>query len=357
MQWIIKDGVRFKLHRYRDEKELEDIVAGLHREIFGKDSVLFSKTHLRSVSGVGTIPDAFVISLSTMRWKMVEVELSSHSLHNHIVPQVSKFRSAWGNIGTQLSLSSEFYYQVKADPFKKALFDAHGIDDVHKFLTDVVRKPPEIVIVIDEVTEELKEVASVLPFPCEIIVLKTFVRDGCGLCAPIYVIETPRPGASLSRTAKTATSKNCNEENLMQKLIENCPECAPAIRRFHQFIKERADRIKWGKNCSMNVGFSALHPTYSLFTIKPDTRLYFHISWSDWSKSPLGRESQPIIHRKLLEIEALRGYIPEQIHDRWLEIPLKVWAQNVEGIIKAIEESIEEMERDIRSTSQKNQSE
>lgn len=62
--------------------------------IFGKDTIYFDiKPVLKSTSGIGSIPDAYVIKLSKPgEWYVIENELATHSIYDHVVKQLTKFR-------------------------------------------------------------------------------------------------------------------------------------------------------------------------------------------------------------------------------------------------------------------------
>lgn len=63
---LIIDGVRYKLWTPKDEEnEFHPLTRKCFKDIFGGDSLYFDVRHiLKAASGVGSIPDAYVISLS-----------------------------------------------------------------------------------------------------------------------------------------------------------------------------------------------------------------------------------------------------------------------------------------------------
>jgi len=90
---LIVDDFEYRSWIPSSEAELERFVEEHSKRIFGEDSLYFSvKTKLKSLGGVGSIPDGYVLGLSkSYQWSIVEVELSSHPIFNHIVPQLNKF--------------------------------------------------------------------------------------------------------------------------------------------------------------------------------------------------------------------------------------------------------------------------
>ena len=77
---LYKDAVRYIEYQYKNESEIEDMIFEHSKNIFGEDSLLLAKQKIRANSGIGTIPDAFVLSLGDKKWYLVEVELKNHPL-------------------------------------------------------------------------------------------------------------------------------------------------------------------------------------------------------------------------------------------------------------------------------------
>ena len=77
---LLIDGVRYELWTPSSEDEFEQVVKEHAQDIFGEQSIyLDRKQKLKSLSGVGSIPDGYVITLGdSPQWHIVEVELSSH---------------------------------------------------------------------------------------------------------------------------------------------------------------------------------------------------------------------------------------------------------------------------------------
>ena len=91
---LIVDGVKYHLWTPKDEeKEFRPMVRAHSKEIFGENSIYFDvKLLLKSASGIGSIPDAYVINLSKpYEWCVIENELSTHDPYRHIVDPLSKF--------------------------------------------------------------------------------------------------------------------------------------------------------------------------------------------------------------------------------------------------------------------------
>ena len=93
MRMLIIDGVKYKLWTPKDEeKEFHPMVKEHSKEIFGEDCFDVDVQHvIKTASGIGSIPDAYVINLSKSELYVVENELASHPVYDHIVKQLTKF--------------------------------------------------------------------------------------------------------------------------------------------------------------------------------------------------------------------------------------------------------------------------
>lgn len=192
MQMLLKDGIRYFAYDYnRDEDELEHMVIEHSEILFGEDSVFFPKQKIRASSGIGTIPDGFVLLIDKEKWYVVEVELSSHPLHQHIVVQMSKFNSAIRNLDDRRRLIRAFYDVLAKNIQMKYKFEVRGISkELYKFLSDIIDKDPGIIVVIDQKTEELDEVCATLPLLTTVLEFKTYCREGVGNAVHIHFVET-----------------------------------------------------------------------------------------------------------------------------------------------------------------------
>ncbi|MEM3615017.1 MAG: hypothetical protein QXK91_06950, partial [Nitrososphaerales archaeon] len=60
---LLIDGVRYHLHTFKNEHDLESIVEEHYKEIFGEESIYFGKKKISSLSGIGSMPDGYAITL------------------------------------------------------------------------------------------------------------------------------------------------------------------------------------------------------------------------------------------------------------------------------------------------------
>jgi predicted transport protein len=197
MSIFIVDGVKYKPWTPKDEeKDFHPMVRSCFKEIFGEDSLYFdTKRVLKSLSGIGSIPDAYVINLSRAELYVVEIELASHPVYDHIVKQLTKFINGIENLDTRNQIIDMLYDEIDSDIVLRAIVQkAIGSTDIYRFVSKLLSKPPRIVIVVDKKTPEIEEACRVLKYQTDIIQFQTFVREDAPnvkahLFEPLYGVE------------------------------------------------------------------------------------------------------------------------------------------------------------------------
>lgn len=98
---LLKDNVRYLLHDYSDEKELEDMVVEHCPNIFGQNSLYFDSQTMKTETGIEAKNDGLILAIDKNKWYILEVELAKHSLHKHIIPQITEFSMAYEEESTK----------------------------------------------------------------------------------------------------------------------------------------------------------------------------------------------------------------------------------------------------------------
>jgi len=192
MEIVVKDGVRYFSHQYKDEAELESLAREHIEFMFGNNSLFFEKSKIKSEAGIGSIPDGFVFLPFGQKWYVIEIELSQHPLYEHIVPQISKFNSAIKNPITKRKIIDAFEEEIENNPNLNYKYKNIRIKkERYKLLTEVINKNPEIVIIIDKKTKELEGVCDSLPFASKIVEFKTYQRENSNVMIHIFNILIP----------------------------------------------------------------------------------------------------------------------------------------------------------------------
>ena len=221
MSILLIDGVKYEEWAPPSEGEFERMVEEHAKDIFGEESIYLEKHKLRTKSGIGSIPDGYVIIVGDQpQWHIVEVELSTHPLYEHIVPQISKFINGIKNPSTQRDIVDTLYREIDSDDFLKLrLKKAMGTTETYKFLSDLISKPPVVTIIIEKRTEQLDEAISALAHPqIKIVEFQTFTREGVGLGVhahlfePLYkpvVATEPQPSITPVETVEIVLAPSC----------------------------------------------------------------------------------------------------------------------------------------------------
>jgi len=190
---LLIDGVKYHEWTPKSEEEFERIVNEHASEMFGDNSkYIDKKLKLQSLSGIGSIPDGYVIVFrASPEWHIVEVELSSHPLYEHIVSQVSKFINGISNPNIQKNIVNAIDGEINRDDFLRLrLKKAVEPTEIHRFLADLISKQPILTIIIEKDTEELREALSTLRYPqIKVVEFQTFVREGVGLAVHAHLFE------------------------------------------------------------------------------------------------------------------------------------------------------------------------
>lgn len=206
MDILIKDGVRYLTHDFASEAEFEKIVLGQFKFIFGDNAILFDKQKIKTEAGIGSIPDAFIINPESQKWCIIEIELASHNVYQHIIPQITKFKNALDNGQTRKTLLKFFDSNIENDLNKLATWvAATNNKNIHRQLSEIIDKEPELLIIIDGHNPELEIASKNLPFTTRINIFKTFCREGYGLGDNIFQME---PMTKSTSKIATATVKN-----------------------------------------------------------------------------------------------------------------------------------------------------
>lgn len=245
MPILLIDGVTYEVWTPASEDEFEQVVKEHAKDIFGEESIYLDIKHkLKSRAGIGSIPDGYVIIFGDQpHWHIVEVELSSHPLYEHIVPQVSKFISGIKNPSTQREIVDTLYREIDSDEFLKLrLRKAIGTTETYKFLSDLLSRLPVITIIIEKHTGQLDEAISALAHPqIEVVELQTFVREGVGLPVhahlfePLYRTTPPKPVIPV-REVKLAFPAT-EPTRQLEITLRN-----PSFRKYHLFPIPKTSR-------------------------------------------------------------------------------------------------------------------
>jgi hypothetical protein len=190
---LLIDGVKYEEWTPSNEDAFERVVKEHAQDIFGENSIYFDKKqNLKSLAGVGSIPDGLVIMFGSVpQWHIIEMELSSHPLHEHVISQLSKFINGIKNAGSQKTIADAVFHAIVTDAvMSERIGNAINTGEIYKFLSDLFSTPPVLTIIIEKDTEGLREVISTLAHPkIKVVEFQTFTREEVGLLVHAHLFE------------------------------------------------------------------------------------------------------------------------------------------------------------------------
>ena len=170
----------YRVHQFDTEKEFERHVVSQVEAIFSKRCVYLDCKRRIGKQGVKqSIPDAFLIDFSSRREPrlfIVETEVASHDLFQHIGVQILQFAHSFASAPRQvkLLLFDEISKDSKAYETCDDYAQKYGLRNVDNMLDHLVNDTFRALIIIDEATDELYKVVKNFRFPVEVIEVETY---------------------------------------------------------------------------------------------------------------------------------------------------------------------------------------
>ena len=180
------DG-RYYLYTFSKEEEFEREVVKFSKEIFGENTI-YINTKKKSIAkelGVSSIPDGFLLDLSNpddIAFYIVEIELSSHD-PKEIAKQILTFEITYKSHESKGKVYDLLIEQIQNDKemlkiVNEALKKSTVYKDLSTLIYDVVFKQDHrYLIIIDRVTETLKEALNILNVDFKIFEFVTFINQ------------------------------------------------------------------------------------------------------------------------------------------------------------------------------------
>lgn len=177
---ILAGRKRFIAAAFDSEQELERVVQANAEYIFGPDSIYLPKSLIRTSDGFATIPDGFVVDLTSRTWFIVEAELAVHSVWNHIAPQVAKQIIAASQPSSRRMLTEVLISRIKENGALRERFEELGVSeiDIRRVVSEIFEKPPRVGIPIDRVSDDLREWALTVKVEVKLWVIRKLVEFG-----------------------------------------------------------------------------------------------------------------------------------------------------------------------------------
>ena len=180
---LLIDGKVYKQYLWDSEEEFEKEVIIHSRELFGDESIYIDIKKRIGKGDILSIPDGYLIDFSfknDARVYIIENELSTHDPFAHIGQQLLKFSISYKASGRKIK---EFLLNnIIKDTTKKSFIDdklkSLNIRNIDAFLESTIfDKPVWAIIVIDQITDDLRNVLNQLTMNTEVVEFQTFVTD------------------------------------------------------------------------------------------------------------------------------------------------------------------------------------
>mgnify|MGYP004498715839 CR=1 FL=1 len=178
---LLLDGKEYIEYQYEKEEEFEKDIVENSKSFFGEKTIYIDvKKRLKAKYNNGSIPDGYLFDYTiTDRPKLyfIENELKNHSVRDHICPQMLQFALNYRyNLLDlkELLISSiqELGYDI--DKIAKNA-NYRNADDM--FTNIINNNKLNVIIPIDEISDELREAISYFNFPID---LREFKKYICG---------------------------------------------------------------------------------------------------------------------------------------------------------------------------------
>jgi len=153
---LLIDGARYERWTPPNEAALEEIVKEHADDIFGSGSVYLDLKHKLHGSEIATIPDGYAITLDPDKLWIVEVELATHDVYHHVIPQLMKFMVAVKKPSSRDRLRDVLVDEIDSRSPLKERLSSKG--ELYKFVSQLVAKPPEILVIVDNWVSGLDDI-------------------------------------------------------------------------------------------------------------------------------------------------------------------------------------------------------
>jgi hypothetical protein len=199
---LARDGV-YDLHKYKDEKEIENIVVSNAPRVFGETSIYFDVKKRVSTRTKSRVTDGLLLDLADPKNPRIwieETELAEHDPYKVIEPQIRGFIRALDNEETLAEIRNLLYRRIQGDAsLRNKIGKILGrTSELYYVLDSCLHGRKGIVIVIDEIRPDLEDITDDLSKDCEVetIEFKTYKKNS----SLIHIFTPFKPSEASERT-------------------------------------------------------------------------------------------------------------------------------------------------------------
>jgi hypothetical protein len=173
---LLIDGVKYKEYIPKNEDEFERVIKEHAQEIFGEKSAYFDlKKKLTTKAGVGSIPDGYALTYDDIpRGYIVEIELARHGF-DHVAIQERKLQRVRNNPKSLKEILNFLYENIsKNSKLVETIKNNTKSVELHKFLSDVFERSPDLLIIVDK---ESPEISEAIEEDTHVIEFRTYISE------------------------------------------------------------------------------------------------------------------------------------------------------------------------------------
>lgn len=184
---LLIEGNKYERWVPPNEDALEEMVNEHACDIFGTNSAYLDIKRKLQGTEIASIPDAYAITFDPDKLWIVEIELSSHSVYDHIMPQLGKFLAALKQPATRDKLCNTLFNELQARGQVNESLRQRG--ETYMFLSNLIKNGPEVLVIIDRLVPELDDLAAALNANIVVREFATFCTGDSGLAAHCHQFE------------------------------------------------------------------------------------------------------------------------------------------------------------------------
>jgi hypothetical protein len=166
---------------FNNEAELHNWIEQNIRRFLGEGIYLNGNFLIYTRRNKGAKPDGFFFNFQTSNWTIIETELLHHGVWPHIAEQITRFSIAAKNPETLRNLRDIFFNKIEQENSVEPISRHLNIPQIRllKHIESIIETTtPKIAIFIDEINEDLEDLAESLNTPISIFKVQKFDVNG-----------------------------------------------------------------------------------------------------------------------------------------------------------------------------------
>lgn len=156
---LVTDQGIFELFQYTREEDLESDVLKNIKVLFGQNCLFVPQTKLKSYTDMpGGVPDGLLIDIDQSKMFIIEIELSSHPIYDHIAPQLAKFKRLFKNSQVREDVTKVFYESVKVDKnLSQIIKNKTNSEEIYVHIKKIIDSSSQnLVLIVDDFNPDIE---------------------------------------------------------------------------------------------------------------------------------------------------------------------------------------------------------